>query len=106
MLSILYCAEVGDRRDLSTNVNYDPGLLRTKDFRKPNMVIPALWEPSCFSGIGWPTHLYHKSVNDVFLGVEPVLHLLLAHDRREVELLQVPGEQLVHHWNVLLLHWS
>lgn len=50
--------------------------------------------------------LYHKSVNDVLLGVEPVLHLLLVHDRREVKLLQVPAEQLVHYWNVLLLHWS
>lgn len=53
-----------------------------------------------------PTHLHHKSINDILLGVEPVLHLLLAHDWREVELLQVPGEELMHYWNVLFFHWS
>lgn len=50
--------------------------------------------------------LHYKSVNDILLGIEPVLHLLLAHDWREVELLQVPGEELVHYWNVLFFHWS
>lgn len=53
-----------------------------------------------------PTHLHHKSVDDILLGVEPVLHLLLAHDWREVELLQVPSEKLVDYWNVFFFHWS
>ena len=50
--------------------------------------------------------LYHKSVSGVLLGVEPVLHLPLVPDRAEVKLLQVPAEQLVHYWNVLLFRWS
>lgn len=53
-----------------------------------------------------PAHLHHESVDDVLLGVEPVLHLLLAHDWCEVKLLQVPGEELVYYWNVLFFHWS
>lgn len=57
-------------------------------------------------GTPLPTHLHHERVNDVLLRVEPVFHLLPAHDWREVKLLQVPGEELVNYWNVLFLHWS